>query len=168
MNAYRRFAAFALAATLSGCAGLPNLGNLSSLKEPKISLAGLALKDMNFMEPTFLVKLKVDNPNDLNLSLDGADAALALNGQKIATGISRSPLTLNSHGTSNLNLEVKANALRAVQQIMQLGSGQPVNYGISGNLNILNWLGGLGKIPFNLKGSVDKDTLLRGAELLGK
>jgi len=153
---------------LSGCTGLGGLTQqLSTLKEPKVSLAGLSLKDISLTEPSFLVKLKVENPNDLNVNLDGADVSLALNGQPVATGISRSPLTLVKRGASTMDVEVKANTLGVLQQIMQLESKGGVQYGVSGHLNLLNWLGALGKVPFNFQGSVDKATLLKGAEGLG-
>lgn len=172
MTLYRKAAAlfspFALALLLSGCAGLGNLSqSLGKLKEPKVSLAGLSIKEMNLMEPSFLVRLKVENPNDLSINLDGADVALALNGQPVATGISRSPLTLVKQGASDMDVEVKASTLGVLQQLLSLQGNDAVKYGVSGHLNMLNWLGALGKIPFDFQGSVDKATLLRGAEGLG-
>ena len=168
MTTYRKPASLCLALSLlSGCANMMGMPNLNALKEPKISLAGLSMKGLNLMEPTFLVKLKVDNPNDLNLDLSGADVDLALNGQKVASGISRSPLTLVKQGTSNMKIEVKASTLGVLKQIMQLQANSGVNYAVNGHLNVLNWLGSLGKIPINLQGSVDKATLLHGVEGLG-
>lgn len=158
-------ALLALGFALSGCFSLPK--NLDSLKEPKVSLAGLAVKDLNPFNPRLLVRLQVENPNDLDVNLDGGDVALALNGQPVASGTSRSPLTLAKFGSSQMDVEVSANTLGVLQQILLLQSKPTVDYDVSGHLNVLNWLGPLGKLPFNFKGSVDRDALLRGAESLG-
>ena len=155
-----------LVLALSGCFSLPK--DFNSLKEPKVSLAGLAIKDMNPLQPRFLVRLNVTNPNDLAVDLEGADVDLALNGQPVATGVSRSPLTLAKFGSSQMDVEVTANTLGMLQQIMLLQSKSSIDYAVTGHLNVLNWLGPLGKLPFNFKGAVDRDTLLRGAESLGK
>ncbi len=157
----------ALVPLLSGCADLA-MDYLGKLKEPKVSLAGLALKDLNPLEPTLLVRLRIENPNDLNVKLDGADVALALNGQPVATGISLSPLTLAKLGATDMDVEVKANTLNALRQIMLLEANQAVKYDVAGHLNVLEWLGSLGRIPFNLQGSVDSGALLRGVEGWGK
>jgi LEA14-like dessication related protein len=169
VTAYRKLIAIifslGIGLLLSGCVGLPR--DFNNLKEPQVSLTGLAVKELNFLAPSLLVRLRVENPNDLNINLDGADVALALNGRPVATGISRSPLTLAKFGASEMNVEVKASTLEVLQQILLLQSNSSVNYDVTGHLNVLNWLGPLGKIPFRFRGDVDRDTLLRGAESLG-
>lgn len=155
----------ALSLFLSGCFSLPN--KLDSLKEPQVSLAGLAIRDLNPLQPRFLVRLRVENPNDLEVNLDGGDVALALNGQPVASGISRSPLTLAKFGASQMEVELTADTLGVLQQILLLQSQPMVDYEVSGHLNVLNWLGPWGRLPFGVKGAVDRDTLLRGAESLG-
>ena len=150
---------------LSGCAGLSP--SLDSLKEPEVSLAGLALTDANPLGPRFLVRLKVDNPNDMEVSLDGAEVALALNGQPIASGTSRSPLSLARRGSTHVDVEVATDTLAVIQQILGLANRSSFDYGISGRLTVLDWLGPLGRIPFKFTGTMDWETLLRGAEVLG-
>lgn len=161
-----RFAPLALCLGLAGCMGLQT--KLASLKEPKISLAGLSVKRLDLFQPSVLVRLNVENPNAVNVSIDGADLALALNGQPVANGISHSPLTLVGHGTSTMDVEIQADTLGIAQQVLRLQKQSQVNYDVSGHLNVLNWLGPLGQIPIKLQGSMDRDTLLRGAEGLGK
>ena len=140
----------------------------SNLKEPRVSLAGLNIKDLNPLKPSFLVRLKVDNPNDLDINLDGADVALALNGQPVAAGVSRSPLVLKKLGASEMDVEVTANTLSAVQQLLILQTRPAVDYQITGNLIWNNWLGALGKLPLKFNGLIDRDTLMRAAGSLVK
>ena len=146
---------------LSGCSLLT--ADYKNLKEPKVALAGLNIKDLNPLRPSFLVRLKLDNPNDLDVSMDGADVALALNGQPVAQGISRSPLTLKKLGSSEMDVEVTANTLNAIQQLFLLQSKPNLDYQVSGHLHLLNWLGSLGQLPFNFSGSMDSKTIMSAA-----
>lgn len=156
----------AILLTQAGCSLLT--ADYRNLKEPKVSLAGLNIKDLNPLKPSFLVRLRLDNPNDLDVNLDGADVALALNGQPVATGISRSPLTLKKLGFSEMDVEVTANTLSAIQQFLVLQSQPMMDYQVTGHLNWNDWLGVLGRLPFNFKGSMDRDTLLSAASGLMK
>lgn len=165
MTSSRALAAILASLTLAGCFSLPQ--DFNALKEPKVSLAGLAIQDLNPLQPRFLVRLNVENPNDLAVDLDGADVNLALNGKPVAAGVSRSPLKLAKFGSTRMDVEVTANTLGVVRQIMLLRSQSSIDYAVTGNLKVLNWLGPLGKLPFSFKGAVDRDRLLRSAESLG-
>jgi LEA14-like dessication related protein len=146
--------------TATGCSLLTT--DFRNLKEPKVSLAGLSVKDLNPLQPSFLVRLKLDNPNDLDVSLDGADVALALNGQPVAAGISRSPLTLKKLASSEMDLEVTANTLNAAQQFLLLQSKPTMDYEITGHLQLKDWMSALGRLPFSFQGNLDSQSLLRG------
>lgn len=165
MSAYFRPIAVFIILVLSGCAGLPR--NFDKLQEPQVSLAGLALKDANPLKPRFLVRLRVENPNDLEVKLDGAEVALALNGQPIARGLGHGPLSLAKRGASDLDVEVAADTLGIIQQFLALQSKSALDYEVSGHLAVLDWLGPLGRIPFDFKGTLNAESLWRGAESLG-
>lgn len=164
-----RVAAWWLASLLltqTGCSLLT--ADYKNMKEPKVSLAGLNIKDLNPLSPSFLVRLKVDNPNDLDVNLDGADVALALNGRPVAAGVSRSPLVLKKLGSSEMDVEVTANTMSAIQQFLILQTQSTLDYQVTGNLIWNNWLGALGKLPLKFSGSMDKDTLMRAASSLAR
>ncbi|MEY2679853.1 MAG: hypothetical protein RL661_84 [Pseudomonadota bacterium] len=164
-----RVAAWWLASLLltqTGCSLLT--ADYKNMKEPTVSLAGLNIKDLNPLSPSFLVRLKVDNPNDLDVNLDGADVALALNGRPVAAGVSRSPLVLKKLGSSEMDVEVTANTMSAIQQFLILQTQSTLDYQVTGNLIWNNWLGALGKLPLKFSGSMDKDTLMRAASSLAR
>jgi LEA14-like dessication related protein len=161
---FRRMAGpwlIAILLVLGGCSLLT--ADYQNLKEPKVSLAGLNIKDLNPLKPSFLVRLKVDNPNDLAVKLDGADLALALNGQPVATGVSRSPLTLQKLGSSEMDVEVTANTFRAIRQFLVLQSKPALDYQVTGHLTWNDWLGALGRLPLSFKGSMDREALMSAA-----
>ncbi|RYU57566.1 hypothetical protein EWI61_12800 [Methylolobus aquaticus] len=143
---------------LVGCASwLPDYRNL---KEPEVSLAGLALSDPNPLAPKFRVRLRVENPNDIDVSLDGADATLELNGRPVATGVSRSPLTLKRLAASELDLDVAAQTLGMLQGAAAVLAKDQIRYRVKGHLSVLSALGPLGRLPFSFEGAVDPAALL--------
>ncbi len=162
-----RMASLFLTLLLFSDAGCALLGSdVKDLKAPKVTLAGLTLKDPNPLQLSFLVRLKLDNPNDLDVNLDGADVALALNGKTVAEGLSRSALTLKKRGSSELDVEVTTHTLSAMQQLLLLQTKPALDYAVSGHLHLLNWMGALGQLPFSFSGSVDRATLMRAAGAL--
>lgn len=150
---------------VSGCAELEK--SLNGPRQPRVSLTGLAVKKMDMFNPSFLVRLKVDNPNDIEVKLDGADVALALNGKPVAKGTSHGPLSLARLGSTSMDVEVSADTLSTLQQILMLQSRQYLDYQVNGHLTVLDLLGPLGQVPFNFKGAVERDDILRQAEKLG-
>lgn len=158
--AWQRIVLLVLVSALGGCA-LLTAPSLDSLKEPTLRLRGLAVKDINVLAPSFLVRLQIDNPNDVGLSLAGIDAALKLGGQAVAAGVSRSPVELKRLGSSEVDLEIQANTLGVLRQLLQLDGQGTMDYIVDGHLSILNWLGPLGRLPFQLTGNVTRDDLLK-------
>lgn len=148
---------------LAACSGVTP--DLSNIEAPKVSLTSIQAKNLDLYTPSFLVGLRVDNPNDVQVELSGAEAALALNGQQVAMGISQSPLTLNRRGSSDLAVEVKANTIGLLQQVLALANQQSIPYQVTGRLRLARWLGYLGEFPFSFSGTLDRDSLLSGATL---
>lgn len=128
-----------------------------------MALTSLKIKNANIFNPAFIVGLRLMNPNDLKIDLNGADVMLALNDKPVAKGLSQTPITLNSHGSSDLSVEVTADTVSAIQQVLSLTSKSSMNYEVKGHLHLVKWLGSLGQMPFSMKGTVDGQTLLSGA-----
>lgn len=151
---------------LAGCSAWST--HAGGLREPDVSLAGLSLKDPNPLRPTFRVRLRVDNPNDLDIRLDGADVDLALNGQPVATGVSRSPLILKKLATSEMTVDLTADTLGAVRQLLTLRSRPALDYRVTGDMIWHDGFGPFGRLPLSFGGSVDRATLLRAAGSLAE
>lgn len=131
---------------LAGCAGLGNL------EKPQVSLAGLALDDFNLFEQRFRVTLRVTNPNDRSVTVDGVDFDLALNGEHFASGIGRDQVTLPRLGDALVTLKMTTNLSSLWKQIRTLQSTKkPLAYRMSGKLHA-PWVPG--GIPFDRKGEL--------------
>lgn len=144
---------------LAGCSAL--LPDYRHLKEPRVALSELALTDPNPLAPRFRVRLRVENPNDIDVNLDGADATLELNGRPVATGMTRSPLRLASGSASEVELDVTAQTLSLLELASALLGSNEIRYRVAGHLSALSALGPFGQVPFAFEGTVDSAALLR-------
>jgi LEA14-like dessication related protein len=72
-----------LVALLAACA---NLAGLS--QKPEVSLAGLKLTQLGLFEQRFSLQLRIQNPNDVDLPIDGLTFDVELNGQPFLKGVS--------------------------------------------------------------------------------
>lgn len=131
---------------LAACAGVGNL------EKPQVSLAGLALDDFNLFEQRFLVTLRVTNPNDTSVTVDGVDFDLMLNGEHFASGVGRDQVTLPRMGEALVTLKVTTNLGSLWKQIRALQTThQPLAYRMTGKLHTPWRPGG---IPFDRKGEL--------------
>jgi len=137
------------ALSLGGCASVsPNL------EPPRLSLAGLELVDATLFEQRFLLKLRVQNPNEFSLPIKGLDYELELNGQAFARGLSNKAVTVPRLGSEVIEVEAISNLAGIVNQVRQVSRGDDYTFGyrIKGKA----YLTQLGReIPFDEDGEGD-------------
>jgi LEA14-like dessication related protein len=68
--------------SLTGCA----LNTLAHMESPTVNVTGVKLLGANLAGADVLVQFRVDNPNDVDLVLDGITYKLRLNGQPLLDG----------------------------------------------------------------------------------
>ncbi|MDT3776822.1 LEA type 2 family protein [Nitrospira sp. MA-1] len=68
---------------MSACSTLP--GNFET---PKISIAGITPKDVTLFEQRFEVQLRIQNPNNFDLGLNGIRFDIELNDKEFGNGMS--------------------------------------------------------------------------------
>ena len=68
---------------LAGCGGLNTLAHMES---PTVDVTGVKLLGTTLAGADVLVQFRVDNPNDVDLTLDGISYKLRLNGQPLLDG----------------------------------------------------------------------------------
>ncbi|MGA0613041.1 LEA type 2 family protein [Caldimonas sp. KR1-144] len=110
-----------VAAMLSGCAAL-------SGRDPvQVQVAGIEPLAGEGLELRFLVKLRIQNPNDAPIAYDGVFVDLAVNGSSFATGVSDAAGSVPRFGEAVLQVPVTASALRLVRQAIEMAG--PVEHG---------------------------------------
>ena len=144
----------ALAIACAGCAMLPKL------ETPRLSLVGIKFQDMTFFEQRLLVRLRVQNPNDMVLPIKGIDVNFELAGEDFAEGISARAFEVPAFGEAEFDMSVTANAATALLRILDRNRGKQVDsldYRIRGTLK--TGIRFLGSVPFDEKGKVALDSL---------
>ncbi len=147
----RRLMLPALAAGLSGCAAL-----LPHRDPPKVELVGLESLPGEGLELRFLVKLRVQNPNDIDISYDGLSFDVELRDAPFASGVSAARGTLPRFGETTLAVPVSVSGLSMVRQLLGLArhgdeAGPRLPYVLRGKLG-----GGLlGTLRFESRGEVN-------------
>lgn len=124
------YAGLVLAGTaLAGCAGVP-LG--MEVRPPQVSLADIRPIGAGLLEQRYEAVLRLRNPNDFDVPLDGLRYALELNGQPFGSGSTAERLTLPRLGEATLAVESSTNIAQLLAQIGALRSGG-LDYEISGD-----------------------------------
>lgn len=152
----RSFLAAAGAAVLAACAGLP-----IGLESPKVSLADISVAGGGLLEQRFALKLRVQNPNDRDIPLDGLSFTVELNGLEFAHGVSNRPVVLARLSDTLVDVEGVSNLGAVIRQLQQAAGGEgreAFTYRIHGKLAS----GLLGSIPFDRQGEVAVPPELRG------
>ena len=135
-----------LAVALSGCALF-----VPKLQTPRLAIVDVEVLRANFMQQQLRVRMRVDNPNDRSLPIQGLSYTVYLGGQEFATGVSDASFVVPALGTAEFNMDVTANAAGALFTILSRPRGQGIDYHMKGRVELSH--GWLRSIPFEENGT---------------
>jgi hypothetical protein len=129
-HSYLLFSVIAL--LLAGCAGF-------GVREPlRVSVAGLDPLPSEGMEARFVLKLRVQNPNETALDFDGVVVDLELAGKDFASGVSDQRGNVPRYGEAIIAVPVTVPATAILKQIFSIATtGKPPSkfeYRLTGRL----------------------------------
>lgn len=104
------------ALAVSACAGL------SGSDPPRVSVAGIEALPGEGLELRFLVKLRVQNPNEGAIDYRGISMELDLMGQPFASGVSDAAGSVPRFGEAVIGVPATVSAMNAVRQMLGLPS----------------------------------------------
>lgn len=141
---------------LAACVGIPR-----DLQTPEVSFVSLRAAEVSVFEQKLEVRLKVHNPNRIELPVNGLDIDIELAGEPFAQGTSAREFVIPAEGEAEFDMNVTANAASALLRIAgtDLKSGE-IDYRLKGRLSTR--IGMLRTIPFEQAG------VLPVADLLGR
>ncbi len=116
----RRHLVVALAALLGGCAGM------TGAEAPKVSVAGIAPLPSEGMALRFTVRLRVQNPGDATLEIDGVALDLAVRGLGLASGVSPVKVSVPRFGETVIDVPVTVSATAVLRQAWSLAGAREV------------------------------------------
>lgn len=116
---------------LGGCAGL-------QAREPiEVIMVGVEPLQGEGLELRMLVKLRVQNPNDLPLDFNGVSVAMNVQGKRFATGVSDAGGSVPRFGEAIVNIPVSVSAFRIARQAVGVMTNEyrgKLTYEITGKL----------------------------------
>jgi LEA14-like dessication related protein len=141
---------------LAACSVIP-----TDLKTPEVSFVSLRAVEASVFEQRLQVRMKVRNPNSIELPVNGLDVDLELAGEPFAHGVSAREFVVPALGEAEFDMNVTANAMTALLKIVGgEHKSKEIDYRVKGKLSTR--LGLLRTIPFDETGTLPL------AELLGK
>ncbi len=123
---------------LGGCAGMRH-----HIERPMVSLADIRLREVKALESTFLVEVRIMNPNDVALDIRGISCDLKINGHPFATGLSGEHHRIPAYGSAVVTVPVYASMVGMVSSVLQAvqgtgAKGEPRNfrYSLTGKVRL--------------------------------
>ena len=129
---------------LSACAGW-------GIHEPlNVTIADITPLEVNLLEQRYAVKVRLLNPNDVEIAFDGVVFELEINGKPFAKGVSDHGGTVPRFGEAVIDMQVVSGLQNILRQIAELQKGDRTGftYHVKGRLHTT---GGLA-IPLDTKG----------------
>lgn len=140
----RAFLIAALAAMTGGCA-------VARLQPPRLQVVEVGLLGASVLKQELRLRLRVQNPNDVELPVRGITYEVLLAGENFASGQSDRDITVPALGETEFNVDITANAAAAVLRLLGDRSGSP-EYRVVGRVHLASGL--LRSIPFEHKGEL--------------
>lgn len=140
-----------VAAVTVACTGMPY-----NAEAPKVGVAEVSVKRLGLFEQVFDVGLRVTNPNDFDIAIEGLEFKLEINGREFATGTAHTHTRLPAFSSAVVHVDTTTDSNKLLQQIKTLPEilqdGAP--YRIRGRIKIdraNDWL------PFDRSGVYGRD-----------
>jgi LEA14-like dessication related protein len=133
---------------LAGCALAPHFAT------PRLSVVDVQVVSTELWEQRLKVRLRVQNPNDVALSVKGIDYTLDITGQRVASGVSDASFVVPAFGEAQFDTNLTTNMAGALLRIVGRGPdplANGVDYHLAGRISLAT--GWLRSVPFDERGT---------------
>jgi LEA14-like dessication related protein len=133
---------------LAGCASLP--GGMEPLR---VNVSDIQMRDATAFEQIYDIQLRLQNPNNQDLPIQGLSFNLEINGTSFASGGSSDTVVIPRLGSGLVRVEAVSGLGGILQQLLKLQKGPPgaLTYRISG----VAYVGAAGsRLPFEDSGEI--------------
>jgi len=144
------FAAVSAILVVAGCA------TMAPLQAPEVQVTSLQLLEpaQGSLEQRFAVGLRLTNPNNRALAVDGLDFELELNDRRLARGVTNRAFELPRLGEAETSVIVTTSVFDLLRQALELGSQRQtaMDYRLHGRLHLGS--GFVRTVPFDHRGTL--------------
>ena len=122
-------------------------------ESPRVSLTGIQAKDMTLLEQRYNLQLRIMNPNDTAIPVEGMSYSIEINGREFAYGVSNTSVSIPPFGEALLDVEVVSNLLNIMQQVQQMQGEQheSLKYRLTGKISLAD---SPARLPFDYQGEL--------------
>ena len=130
-KAHSRWCLIALIFLMLGCAGL-----YQSMERPRINIANVMPREIKLFEQVFDLELRIQNPNDTPLEVNGLAFDLELNDKRFATGVSNQSLVIDRLSSGVIHVEAITTLVGFLRQVAEYQQTQNprLTYRIKGSI----------------------------------
>lgn len=128
----------------------------SNLQAPKLEMLSVQMLSTDMFAQRFKVRVKVINPNELELPVRGLEYTILMMGDSFAEGLSTESFVLPALGEAEFDMLVTTNFVSSFGRLLsrvQGGKLENIDYEITGKIMVEK--GMVRKVPFNHRGTVD-------------
>jgi LEA14-like dessication related protein len=135
---------------VAACSSMPK-----DFEAPHVHIADLTPKEMTLFEQRFDVKLRIQNANNADVSINGLRFDIELNDHEFANGMSGQRVNVPRFGSELVDVEVFTTLASFLRQVQDLntGVGQKVRYRLKGTAFVES--PGTFKAPFDEQGQIE-------------
>ncbi len=154
---HRSAAVIGLCGLMAGCAGLGK-----PLETPRISLSNIQMLEASGMESAFLVQLRVQNPNEVDLDIRGVACDVEINGKPFAYGMSDTPVRIPAFGSDTVPVKVYTSVIDIFRGLLNLQGREALSYQVKGRVRLSGGAFMPSSLPFNAQGTISVKDLSPG------
>jgi len=109
-----------------------------AMERPRINIANVTFREVRLFEQVFELELRIQNPNDLPLAINGLAFDLKLNDRQFATGVSKDSVVIDRLSSAVIRVEALTTLWGFIQQVAeyQRTKAPRVTYRLRGNLYV--------------------------------
>jgi len=146
-----------LVGLMAGCAGLGK-----PLEVPRISLANIQMLEASGMESAFLVQLRVQNPNEVDLDIRGVECDVEINGKPFAYGMSNTPVRIPAFASDTVPVKVYTSVIDIFRGLLNLQGREDLSYQVRGKVRMSGGAFLPSSLPFDSQGTISVKDLSVG------
>jgi LEA14-like dessication related protein len=122
-------------------------------EQPRVSLSSIQPMEMTLLEQRYSLQLRIMNPNDKAIPVEGMSYAIEINGREFAYGVSNAEVSIPPYGEALLDVEVISNLLNIMQQVQEMHGEQhdSLRYRLTGQISLAK---SPARLPFEYQGEL--------------
>jgi LEA14-like dessication related protein len=112
------FCALSVAVMLGACASMS-----TKFKAPRLTLIAASMASTDVFSQQFRVRVRVENPNALDLPIKSINYTLLLEGDNFSEGVSEAPFVVPANGEKEFDLNMQTNFVSSIARLLSRLTG---------------------------------------------